>query len=83
MSGSIKTERHGHHYGQLTYCSNIHPGESWKEHFAQLQHHIPLIKKQVSPDQSFGIGLRLSNTASIELQKEEERFFFYTMAKRK
>ena len=58
-------------HGQLTYCSNIHPGESWEEHFKQLQQHIPLIKKQVSPDRSFGIGLRLSNTASIELQKQE------------
>ena len=58
------------HYGQLTYCSNIHPGESWKEHFAQLQLHIPLIKKQINPGDRFGIGLRLSNIASIELKKE-------------
>ncbi|HKO80528.1 MAG TPA: metabolite traffic protein EboE [Chitinophagaceae bacterium] len=58
-------------HGQLTYCSNIHPGESWEEHFNQLQQHVPLIKKQVSPDRSFGIGLRLSNTASIELQNQE------------
>mgnify|MGYP000211419271 CR=1 FL=1 len=58
-------------HGQLTYCSNIHPGESWEEHLKQLQQHVPLIKKQISPDRSFGIGLRLSNTASIELQKQE------------
>jgi hypothetical protein len=57
-------------YGQLTYCSNIHPGESWEEHFAQLQLHIPLIKKQVNPGGRFGIGLRLSNIASLELKKE-------------
>lgn len=63
-------------YGQLTYCSNIHPGENWEEHFAQLQLHIPLIKKRVSPGQAFGVGLRLSNTASIELKKGSNLYSF-------
>lgn len=58
-------------YGHLTYCTNIHPGETWADHFAQLQQHLPGIKKTIAPDQSFGIGLRLSNTASLELRKEE------------
>lgn len=56
--------------GHLTYCTNIHPGESWSEHFAQLQQFIPAVKSQVSPDKPFGIGLRLSNLASLELSKE-------------
>lgn len=54
-------------YGHLTYCSNIHAGESWEAHFAQLKHCIPEIKKAVAPDTDFGIGLRLSNQASIAL----------------
>ena len=54
----------------LTYCTNIHPGENWAAHFQQLQQHIPAIKARVSPDKPFGIGLRLSNTASLELSKE-------------
>lgn len=54
----------------LTYCTNIHPGECWSAHFKQLQLHIPAIKARVSPDKPFGIGLRLSNTASLELSKE-------------
>lgn len=57
--------------GQLTYCTNIHPGEHWPEHFAQLQQYIPAIKKEVAADQPFGIGLRLSHVASLELQQEE------------
>ena len=57
-------------YGQLTYCTNIHAGESWKEHFAQLQQHIPAVKAQVGAGAAFGIGLRLSNLASLELSKE-------------
>ncbi|MBO9154570.1 metabolite traffic protein EboE [Chitinophaga sp. GCM10012297] len=57
--------------GHLTYCTNIHAGESWGEHFAQLQQFIPAVKAQVSPGKPFGIGLRLSNLASLELSKEE------------
>lgn len=57
--------------GHLTYCTNIHVGESWKEHFAQLQHHIPKIKQKISPLEPFGIGLRLANAASLELRKQE------------
>lgn len=58
-------------YGHLTYCSNIHAGESWPEHFAKLQENIPVIKQKVSPGQPFGIGLRLSAIASAELQEEK------------
>ena len=54
-------------YGHLTYCSNIHPGETWDDHFAQLQKNIPLVRKTISPSRSFGIGLRLSNIASEQL----------------
>lgn len=57
--------------GHLTYCSNIHAGEVWSEHFGKLKESIPAIKKKVSPVQPFGIGLRLANSASLELRKEE------------
>jgi len=57
--------------GSLSYCTNIHPGEKWGDHFEQLKKYIPAVKQQVSPDQSFGIGLRLANAASLELSKEE------------
>lgn len=57
-------------FGHLSYCTNIHPGENWDDHFAQLKKYIPAVKQQVSPDQPFGIGLRLANTASLELSKE-------------
>jgi len=57
--------------GHLTYCTNIHAGESWPDHFAALQNYFPSIKNQVSPKSPMGIGLRLSNEASMELIKEE------------
>lgn len=58
-------------YGLLTYCTNIHAGESWTDHFAALRQNVPAIKKRISPGASFGIGLRLSHQASLELEKPE------------
>jgi len=51
----------------ITYCTNIHPGESWEETFKALTTHIPKIKAAVSPDHPFPIGLRLSARAVREL----------------
>lgn len=58
-------------FGHLTYCTNIHAGESWPDHFQALKANIPAVKAQVSPDKPFGIGLRLSHLASAELSKQE------------
>lgn len=51
----------------LTYCTNIHAGGDWEETFTSLKQHLPKIKKSVSPNKAFGLGLRLGNTASLEL----------------
>ena len=61
--------------GHLTYCSNIHPGESWPEVFTALRNHLPAVKQKVSPDQPMGIGLRLSNQASLELTETGTQHF--------
>jgi hypothetical protein len=57
--------------GQLTYCTNIHHGENWKDHFNEIKKYFPGIKKELSPDNPMGIGLRLSNVASVELIEEK------------
>jgi hypothetical protein len=62
--------------GHLTYCTNIHAGESWKDHFAALKNNFPAIKEKLSPGKPIGIGLRLSNEASIELIKKENLSVF-------
>lgn len=54
-------------YGHLTYCTNVHKGESWIIHFEQLKDNFPYVKMKISPDKPMGIGLRLSNQASIDL----------------
>lgn len=50
-----------------TYCTNIHPGADWDTTFRELRTYLPSIKAEVSPEEDFGIGLRLSNQASEEL----------------
>jgi sugar phosphate isomerase/epimerase len=56
----------------LTYCTNVHPGESWPETFANLKEYLPPIKQLVSPHGSFGVGLRLSGRAAEELERPGE-----------
>src|SRR5437868_15397520 len=55
----------------LTYCSNIHPGESWAEVFGNLRRHVPRIRRSlgvmVVGGAPFGLGLRLSARAAEEL----------------
>lgn len=62
--------------GHLGYCTNIHPGETWTDHFAALQEAIPELKQRLSPDAPFGIGLRLSNIASEALEQPENLVAF-------
>ncbi len=53
----------------LTYCTNIHPGESWAAIRANLGRHLPEVKRRVSPDAPLGVGLRLSAEAARALQE--------------
>ncbi|MFY0653574.1 MAG: metabolite traffic protein EboE [Cyclobacteriaceae bacterium] len=50
----------------LTYCSNIHPGESWEATFSNLKEYTTQIKDGLEAEK-FGIGLRLSNEASLDI----------------
>jgi hypothetical protein len=59
-------------HGHFSYCSNIHPGEIWHEHFAELQKNVPLVKEQIAPYEKMGLGLRFANQASIDLQNPSE-----------
>ncbi|MFT4031726.1 MAG: metabolite traffic protein EboE [Siphonobacter sp.] len=56
--------------GHLSYCSNIHPGERWEDHFNALKTSVPPIRKALSPDEAFGIGLRVAGLASNDLLLE-------------
>lgn len=54
----------------LTYCSNIHAGESWSDVYANLQQYVPALKQQLRCDRPFGIGLRLADKAARALQAD-------------
>jgi len=51
----------------LTYCTNIHPGESWREIRRNLDLYVLSVKASIANDMLFGIGLRLSASAAKEL----------------
>lgn len=63
-------------FGHLTYCTNIHTGETWEDHFTEIKKYFPSIKKEFSPDKPMGIGLRLSNIASVALSEPNNLAIF-------
>ncbi|MGF1515973.1 MAG: metabolite traffic protein EboE [Elainellaceae cyanobacterium] len=51
----------------LTYCTNVHPGETWPEVLANLKQYLPALKARLSPNAPFGVGLRLAQAAAGQL----------------
>jgi len=62
----------------LTYCTNIHAGESWEAVRQNLLEYFPPLKAKLSPEQPMGIGLRLSNQASVELMEGDHLATFHS-----
>ena len=56
----------------LAYCTNVHRGNSWAETFDSLEKYVMQVRKKVSPDQRFAIGLRLGAEAAKELSDQAE-----------
>jgi sugar phosphate isomerase/epimerase len=59
----------------LTYCTNIHPGESWEDVKRNLTGHFLDVKAAVAPGELFPIGLRLSARAASEIDDAEAKRF--------
>lgn len=61
----------------LSYCTNIHPAETWAETRAMLATHVLAVRDRLrdtghlAPDASFAIGLRLSALAARELLESD------------
>lgn len=61
------------HQSHLSYCTNIHPAETWAETFAMLGTHVLAVRDRLraasalGADEAFAIGLRLSAVAAREL----------------
>jgi sugar phosphate isomerase/epimerase len=60
-----------YHDSHLSYCTNIHPAETWGETLRVLQSDVLAVRDLVCgathPRPPFGIGLRLSAVAAAEL----------------
>ena len=61
----IPNDCSSHH---LTYCLNVHPGESWADQERAIRTCAASVRDQIAPQQSFGLGLRISQRAVSELQ---------------
>ena len=59
--------------GELTYCVNVHPTETWEELRAALAGPAARVKAEVSPDAPFAVGLRVSGTALDALRDPAAR----------
>ncbi|MEZ4467221.1 MAG: metabolite traffic protein EboE [bacterium] len=51
----------------LTYCTNVHPGETLAELLDVLRGPVADVKARFAPSVPFGLGLRLGNTATSAL----------------
>lgn len=52
----------------LTYCSNIHPGETWSEVSSVLASSLPRVRELLGFEGPFAVGLRLSAQAAETLE---------------
>lgn len=57
----------------LTYCMNVHPGRSWEDQRRAIGETGIQVREKIGPGKPFGLGLRIANLASEELEKEELR----------
>tara|TARA_R110000765_G_scaffold125789_4_gene223477 strand:- start:4828 stop:6015 length:1188 start_codon:yes stop_codon:yes gene_type:complete len=59
--------------GQLTYCLNIHPTQTWDDVRSALKGPVAAVKQAISPDTPFAVGLRFSGQALAELEDTAKR----------
>ncbi len=62
----------GNGLGHLTYSTLVHPADNWEEIWSSLTTYVPQVKARVSPDQPFGVCLRLSNASAATLAGSAE-----------
>lgn len=56
----------------VTYCMNVHPGESLADTREALRVHTSAIQRAVSGSGRFGVGLRIADVAARELESPEQ-----------
>ena len=57
----------------LTYCLNVHPGQTWGDNFAAIKNDALRVRDMVcGSDMPFGLGMRLGQLAADELVQPEK-----------
>jgi len=57
----------------LTYCLNVHPGQTWAENFASIRNDALRVRDMVCDAETpFGLGMRLGKIAADELIRPEK-----------
>jgi len=60
----------------LTYCLNVHPGETWAENLDAIRQKAMTVKLRVAHGAPFGLGLRLGHQAACELASPPQATVF-------
>jgi sugar phosphate isomerase/epimerase len=63
----------GNGLGHLTYSTLVHPGDTWVDMWDSLNRYVPQVKARVSPNQSFGVSLRLSASSAKTLTGDPQQ----------
>ena len=64
----------GNGLGHLTYSTLVHPADDWDQLWSSVQTYLPKVKARVSPDEPFGVCLRLAApTAAVLAANAAER----------
>jgi hypothetical protein len=58
------------HLGHLSYSTLVHPGDNWELMSHSLRTYVPKVKARVSPNQPFGLSLRLAASSAEVLAKD-------------
>lgn len=56
--------------GHLSYATLVHPGDNWELMSQSLRTYVPKVKARVSPNQPFGLSLRLAAPSAELLAKD-------------
>ena len=57
----------GNGLGHLSYSTLVHPGDTWPEMWNSLTTYVPQVKQRVSPDNAFGVSLRIAASSAQTL----------------
>jgi hypothetical protein len=62
----------GNRVGHLAYSTLVHPGDTWAEMRESLETYAPAVKARISPDEPYGLSLRISAASARSLSADPE-----------